>query len=76
MKFFYDHIEWGKYTNAVTGKTEYAYWFYFWPNWLPKDIRYFGYHLDWYDHPIASFGFWYFNLSWYTKWTKAPKEMR
>lgn len=30
-------------------------------NWLPKEYRYLGYSYDWYDGPIHSFGFWFFN---------------
>jgi hypothetical protein len=30
-------------------------------NWLPREARYWGYSKDWYNGPIYSFGFWYFN---------------
>lgn len=45
------------------------YWIYIF-NWLPADIRYLGYEQDWYDHPISSLGFWFFNITWYTPWTR------
>lgn len=46
-------------------KNEVIYW-----NFLPKDLRYFGYQQRWYDGPILSFGFWFFHF--YIWWL--PKE--
>ena len=69
MKFYKDHITWGKYTNKITGETEYSYYFCFLPNWLPKNLRYWGYHCMQYDGYHGSFGFWFFNISWSTQWT-------
>lgn len=41
--------------------------FYLTPfNWLRPDIRYWGYRNDWYDGPLPSFGFWFFNINWGT----------
>ena len=68
IKFFKDHIAWGKY--SFNGKDDYVYWFYFLPNYLEKNYRYFGYEVYYYDQPIGSFGFWFFNISWSTQWTK------
>lgn len=56
-------------------KIDYGKWFigfnlggyYFYPfNWLPNEpnLRYLGYHVDWYDGPLPSFGCWFFNISW------------
>lgn len=74
MKFYRDHIERGKYTNSVTGEVEYSYYFYFVPNWLPKEVRHWGYQVFWYDGTHAAFGFWFFNFSWSTPWTKCKWE--
>lgn len=56
MKFHGNGVNWG-------GPKDDWYWFYWW-NWLPKNLRYFGYAQDWYDGPISSFGFWIFNWTW------------
>lgn len=32
-------------------------------NFLEKEYRYFGPSFDWYDGPMYSFGFWWFNVS-------------
>lgn len=51
---YLDGAEWGPHR-----------WYYFyWWNWLPKHLRYWGYEVDWYDGPIYSFGFWFINWSW------------
>ena len=73
MRFYRDHFEWGKYINSVTGETEYAYYFWFMPNWLSKKYRYWGHQIYYYDGPIGHFGFWWFNISWKTQWTKDPE---
>lgn len=62
MKKHKDGIEWG-------GPNQDWYWFYWW-NWLPKDLRYFGYTQDWYDGPMSSFGLWFINLTWRLPWTR------
>lgn len=33
-----------------------------WFNWLPREYRYVGLIETWYDGPIYSFGFWFFNV--------------
>jgi len=68
MKVGRDGMQWG-------GPDGDWYWFYWW-NWLPKKLRYFGHGRDWYDGPIGHFGFWWINWSWSTRWTKPPKEFR
>lgn len=59
----FERIEWG------CGSIE-EYWIYFAPNWLPPGCRYLGYAQDWYDGPISSFGFWWFNICWRLPWTR------
>lgn len=39
-------------------------------NWLPPKHRYWGYRKDWYDGPMSSFGFWFFNVGWRLPWTR------
>jgi hypothetical protein len=72
MKFHKDHIEWQPYINKVTGQKEYASYFWFAPNWLPKELRYIGIERFEYDGVHVSFGFWFFNISWSTPYSKAP----
>lgn len=63
MKIFSNGIEWG-------GPDSDWYYFYWW-NWLPKKVRFFGYEQIWWDGPHYTFGFWYFNISWSTYfWNK------
>lgn len=50
--------------------------YFCWWNWLDKDIRYWGFEQDWYDGPLSSFGFWFFNWSWDTPWTKVWKNTK
>lgn len=68
MRLKPDGIEWG-------GPDSDWYYFYWW-NWLERKHRYIGYQCIWYDCPHASFGFWFFNWSWSTRWTKPPPEFR
>lgn len=50
---YYFFISWRKQKSSIT---------FF--NYLEKDIRYFGYKQWYYDGPIYTFGFWFFNVSW------------
>lgn len=34
-------------------------------NYLPKEGRYLGYHNLYYDAPIHTFGFWFFNCGYW-----------
>lgn len=63
MKWHRDHVEWAPYMRP-DGVEAYQCWFYFTPNWLPSELRYFGLCRDWHDGPIISFGFWWFNVAW------------
>lgn len=76
VKWDWDGVEWGPYGPDHSAPEPYGYQYYIWwkPNWLPKKARYFGYERFWWDGPHASFGFWFFNIGWTTKWTKPPKE--
>lgn len=60
MRLRRDGVEWG-------GPNDDWYWFYWW-NWLPKGLRYWGYEDFYYDGPIGSFGLWFTNLSWQLPW--------
>lgn len=62
-------LQWGSYINKSNNNKEYMYYFTLIPNILPKKYRYFGYQRMFYDGPHASFGFWWFNISWSTKYT-------
>lgn len=33
-------------------------------NWLPPDVRYWGFVEHYYDGPLPTFGCWFFNVSW------------
>lgn len=58
-----NHKKWGLiHPQAI----DYGIW---WFNWLAKDIRYWGYEEAWYDGPLPSFGFWFFNISWVLPWS-------
>lgn len=70
MKWHRDHVEWGQVDTKEDGTPYYQYYFYYKPNWLEKKYRYLGYRSMYYDGPHASFGFWYFNFSWSTQWTR------
>jgi hypothetical protein len=48
---------------------EYMYYFYWW-NPLEKKYRYWGKYDMYYDGIHKTFGFWFFNISWSTKWSK------
>ena len=55
-------VEWG-------GTEQYPLYHFYWWNWLPPYLRYLGYAQDWYDGPMSSFGFWWFNWGWRLPWT-------
>lgn len=59
MKLYRDGIEW-----------EQDYFFIWWWNLLPKELRYWGFRPYYYDGPIGTFGWWWGNISWRTPWTK------
>lgn len=71
IKWHRTGVEWGG-----PDKLGQPFWYFFWWNWLRPEHRYFGFHTMWYDGPHASFGFWFFNWSWSTYWTKPPAEFR
>lgn len=56
-------MQWSKHGVTWGGPQDDWYWFYWW-NWLPDHLRYFGYCQDWYDGPLSSFGFWFINWTW------------
>ena len=64
MKLFYDHVDWGK---------DDEYYFYWW-NPLPKGVRYIGRSDMIFEYVHATFGLWFFNLSWSTPYTKFRKR--
>jgi hypothetical protein len=33
-------------------------------NWLIPKARFWGYREEWYDGPLRTFGFWFFNVGW------------
>lgn len=72
VKWHWDHVEWGPFGPDKDSPEPYGYQFYiYWaPNWLPKEYRYWGIEKYWYDGPHISFGFWFFNISWSTPWSK------
>lgn len=53
-------VEWG-------GPDSEWYYLYWW-NWLDKKYRYFGYQNIYYDGYHHSFGLWFTNISWRTRW--------
>lgn len=70
MKLYWEGIEWGEYRPG-----HYQYYVYWW-NWLQPKHRYIGLKRIWYDGPHVSFGFWFFNWTWSTHWSKPPKGFR
>jgi hypothetical protein len=58
MKLHKDMISWGG-----PNDNNYCIW---WFNSLPKNIRYLGFKFYWYDGPINSIGFWFFDIGWVT----------
>ena len=66
------------YKNMVSwGGPEDNWWHIWWYNYLPKNIRYLGFRYEWYDGPINSIGFWFFNIGWITyRFMIIPKEYR
>lgn len=67
VNFTWGWIEWGEYRPD-----DYQYYIAYYPNWLNPDIRYWGFSHMYYDGPHVTFGFWYFNVSWSTYWSKMP----
>jgi hypothetical protein len=65
-RFYGSGISWG-------GKGSDLWWFYWW-NWLPPHLRYWGLDYTWYDGPIGTFGFWFINWTWRFPWTREPKD--
>lgn len=62
FKISFSGIEWWQ--SEITLNTD-AYFFYlYWWNWLPKDLRFWGFEQMYYDGPHNTFGFWFFNISW------------
>ncbi len=61
MRIHWSGIEWG-------GRHGDDWWVWLW-NWLPPELRYFGYRKDWYDGPLSHFGWWFGNVSWRLPWT-------
>jgi len=69
-KWIPNGVEWSFWRSKPYPKIcEYLYYFY-WFNAIKKEYRYFGPYDMWYDGPHKSFGFWWFNISWRTKWSK------
>ena len=69
-----DKMKIGKIEIGFSGiEFDRVYYFYWW-NWLPPDVRYWGPQCMWYDGPHRSFGFWFTNISWSTPWTKLKEE--
>jgi len=62
FRFIKYGIEWDPYGDD--DDVIYEYYFYFMPNSLGENYRYFGYRYMWYDGPHYSFGFWWFNICW------------
>jgi hypothetical protein len=48
-----------------------CYYFYG-PHWLKKGVRHIGIERMYYDGPHVSLGFWFFNITWSSPWTKNP----
>lgn len=65
IKWHWSHVEWAAFEGG-----DYQYYIYWQPNWLPKDLRYWGLKKYYYDGTHVSFGFWFFNVSWSTPWTE------
>ena len=66
MKLYYGKwwfgFEWDKHpTHDIYRKYIYPF------NYL-ENKRYWGYFEDFYDGPLPSFGFWFFNVSWSLGW--------
>lgn len=72
FKLRWNGIRWWQ-SDETVGTNHYFYYFYWW-NWLPKDARFWGFEQIYYDGPNNCFGFWFFNISWQTPWTKVTKE--
>jgi hypothetical protein len=74
FKLRWDCIKWLQ-SEKTLGTNRYFYYFYWW-NWLQKKHRYWGFEQFYYDGPHNTFGFWFFNISWQTPWTKIVKDIK
>jgi hypothetical protein len=63
IELHWDGLKYHRYYNEYFKKWMYASYVYWW-NWLPKENRYLGYEMMYYDGEHHSFGFWFFNWSW------------
>ena len=72
FKLKWDGIEWWQ--SEVTLNSESYFYYFYWWNWLPRKYRFWGFDQVYYDGPNNTFGFWFFNISWSTPWTKVRKE--
>lgn len=72
VKFDKFRIQWDphEFENSI----EYTYFFSYW-HWLPKECRYFGFSQTYHDGFYDSFGFWFFNWTWYAPWTRESKKL-
>lgn len=43
-------------------------YFFYWWNWLSKDMREFSYSRSWHDGPIGVLTLWFVNVTWKTQW--------
>lgn len=68
MKIRWDGIEWGQ--SEITKGTDMYFYYFCWANWLPTSERYWGVEYIYYDSNHKTFGFWFCNISWSTRWTK------
>lgn len=77
IKLMWSGVMWGYFTPpAYPDMADYQYYFFWW-NWLPKGLRYVGPQHMYYDGWHWSFGFWFINWSWSTKWAyrfMVPKD--
>lgn len=74
FKLHWSGIEWGQ-SEVTLNSGTYFYYVYWW-NWLPKEYRSWGFEQIYYDGPHNMFGFWFFNISWSTPWTKIKEESK
>jgi hypothetical protein len=74
MKFSKTSVQWSWWECGVSPRhSSYLYYFYWW-NRLPSEVRYIGYSAMYYDGIHESFGFWFFNWTWTTPWTRDFSE--
>lgn len=74
FKLFWSGIEWGQ--SEVTLNSDTYFYYVYWWNWLPREYRSWGFEQIYYDGPHNAFGFWFFNISWSTPWTKIKEESK